>query len=174
MALVDTFVEGRGDEAREVKRVRFKLCDKLGALRELGRHPCRCPQDAPPRLYDQSAEAQANRGAVRLGQDHRRTRPADAARSCALEIQTSEQITPSHHADAYSSDDLRGTGPGRPCVACFEWQSCRGCGFAAIREKFVHDLLLACQQQPIGRGGERETTIRPLAPLGCRQALCGV
>jgi phage terminase small subunit len=35
---VDTYVEGRGDEAREVKRVRFKLCDKLGALRDLGRH----------------------------------------------------------------------------------------------------------------------------------------
>jgi hypothetical protein len=35
---VDTYVEGRGDDAREVKRVRFKLCDKLGALRDLGRH----------------------------------------------------------------------------------------------------------------------------------------
>jgi hypothetical protein len=31
-------------------------------------------------LRDQSAEAQANRGAVRLGQDHRWARPADAAR----------------------------------------------------------------------------------------------
>jgi phage terminase small subunit len=35
---VDTYVEGRGEGAHEVKRVRFKLCDKLGALRDLGRH----------------------------------------------------------------------------------------------------------------------------------------
>jgi transposase len=39
----------------------------------------RRPHDVPPRLRDQSAEAQANRGAVRLGRNDRRARPADAA-----------------------------------------------------------------------------------------------
>jgi transposase len=47
----------------------------------------RRPHDAPPRLRHQSAEAQANRGAVRLGQDDRRARPTDAARRRTLEIQ---------------------------------------------------------------------------------------
>ena len=42
---------------------------------------------SPPRLRDQPAEAEANRGTVRLGQDDRRARPADAARRRALEIQ---------------------------------------------------------------------------------------
>ena len=35
---VETYTEGRGDDAREVKRVRFKLSDKQGALEKLGRH----------------------------------------------------------------------------------------------------------------------------------------
>jgi transposase len=39
------------------------------------------------RLCDQSAEAQANRGTVRLGQDHRRPRPAHATRTRALTVQ---------------------------------------------------------------------------------------
>src|SRR5207245_4265275 len=47
----------------------------------------RCSHDAPPGLCDQPAEAQAYRGAVQLGQDHRRACPAHAARSRTLEIQ---------------------------------------------------------------------------------------
>ena len=34
----DCFSSGRGDAAREVKRVRVKLCDKLQALEKIGRH----------------------------------------------------------------------------------------------------------------------------------------
>ena len=36
--VVDEYVDGRGEDAREVKRVRFKLADKKGALVEIGRH----------------------------------------------------------------------------------------------------------------------------------------
>lgn len=35
---VDTYVEGRGDEAREVRRVKFTLADKPKSLELLGRH----------------------------------------------------------------------------------------------------------------------------------------
>lgn len=35
---VDDYVEGRGEDAREVKRVKFKLADKRAALVDLGRH----------------------------------------------------------------------------------------------------------------------------------------
>ena len=35
---VDDFMDGRGDDAREVKRVRIKLHDKKGPLIELGKH----------------------------------------------------------------------------------------------------------------------------------------
>lgn len=35
---VEDFKEGRGDDAREVRRVKFKLHDKLGALEKLGKH----------------------------------------------------------------------------------------------------------------------------------------
>jgi phage terminase small subunit len=35
---VDDFVEGRGENARAVKRVKFKLHDKRAALVDLGRH----------------------------------------------------------------------------------------------------------------------------------------
>jgi phage terminase small subunit len=35
---VETFMDGVGDDAREVKRVKFKLHDKRGALVDLGRH----------------------------------------------------------------------------------------------------------------------------------------
>jgi phage terminase small subunit len=35
---VETYVEGRGDDAQKVKKVRFKLHDKHGALVDLGRH----------------------------------------------------------------------------------------------------------------------------------------
>jgi hypothetical protein len=35
---VDTHTDGRGDDAREVKRVKFKLADKLRALELLGKH----------------------------------------------------------------------------------------------------------------------------------------
>jgi phage terminase small subunit len=35
---VDTYSDGAGDDAREVKRVKFKLHDKLSALDKLGRH----------------------------------------------------------------------------------------------------------------------------------------
>jgi hypothetical protein len=47
----------------------------------------RRPHDSPPRLRHQSAEAQENRGAFRLGQDDRRARPPDAARCRTFEIQ---------------------------------------------------------------------------------------
>ena len=35
---VDDFKDGRGEDAREVRRVRFKLADKRAALVDLGRH----------------------------------------------------------------------------------------------------------------------------------------
>lgn len=35
---VEDFVDGRGDDAREVRRVKFKLHDKKGALVDMGRH----------------------------------------------------------------------------------------------------------------------------------------
>lgn len=35
---VEDFKEGRGEEARDVRRVKFKLADKKGALVDLGRH----------------------------------------------------------------------------------------------------------------------------------------
>jgi phage terminase small subunit len=36
--VVDTYMDGAGDEARAVKRVRFKLGDKRAALVDIGRH----------------------------------------------------------------------------------------------------------------------------------------
>lgn len=35
---VETYVEGRGDDAEEVKRVKFKLSDKRAALVDIGKH----------------------------------------------------------------------------------------------------------------------------------------
>jgi hypothetical protein len=35
---VETFMDGRGEDAREVRRVKFKLADKRAALVDLGRH----------------------------------------------------------------------------------------------------------------------------------------
>ena len=35
---IETYTEGRGEEAEEVKRVRFKLADKRAALVDIGRH----------------------------------------------------------------------------------------------------------------------------------------
>lgn len=35
---VEDFKEGRGDNARDVRRVKFKLADKLGALEKIGKH----------------------------------------------------------------------------------------------------------------------------------------
>ncbi len=35
---VDEYTDGRGDDAREVKRVKFKLSDKRAALYDLGKH----------------------------------------------------------------------------------------------------------------------------------------
>lgn len=35
---VERYVEGAGDDAREVKRIKFELHDKRGALRDLGQH----------------------------------------------------------------------------------------------------------------------------------------
>lgn len=35
---VEDFKDGRGEDARDVRRVRFKLGDKLGALEKLGKH----------------------------------------------------------------------------------------------------------------------------------------
>lgn len=35
---VDDFIDGRGEDAREVRRVKFKLADKRAALVDLGRH----------------------------------------------------------------------------------------------------------------------------------------
>jgi phage terminase small subunit len=34
----ETFMDGRGEDAREVRRVKFKLADKRAALVDLGRH----------------------------------------------------------------------------------------------------------------------------------------
>lgn len=34
----ETYVEGKGEEAQTVKRMKFKLCDKKGSLELLGRH----------------------------------------------------------------------------------------------------------------------------------------
>ncbi len=36
--VVDQYTEGKGKEARKVKRMRFKLTDKRGPLVDLGRH----------------------------------------------------------------------------------------------------------------------------------------
>ncbi len=36
--VVDEYTEGRGDDARQVKRIRFKLADKRGALVDMGKH----------------------------------------------------------------------------------------------------------------------------------------
>lgn len=36
--IVEDFKDGRGKDAREVRRVRFKLADKKGALVDIGRH----------------------------------------------------------------------------------------------------------------------------------------
>jgi phage terminase small subunit len=36
--MVDSYDEGRGDSARTVKRIKFRLCDKRGALVDIGRH----------------------------------------------------------------------------------------------------------------------------------------
>lgn len=35
---VEDYTEGRGENARDVKRVKFKLCDKRAALVDIGRH----------------------------------------------------------------------------------------------------------------------------------------
>lgn len=35
---VEDFKDGRGEDARDVRRVKFKLADKLGALEKLGKH----------------------------------------------------------------------------------------------------------------------------------------
>jgi phage terminase small subunit len=35
---VDDFTDGRGEDAREVRRVRFKLADKRASLVDIGRH----------------------------------------------------------------------------------------------------------------------------------------
>jgi phage terminase small subunit len=35
---IDTYVEGHGEDAREVRRVKFKLGDKSAALVALGKH----------------------------------------------------------------------------------------------------------------------------------------
>lgn len=35
---VEDFKEGRGEDARDIRRVKFKLHDKLGALEKLGKH----------------------------------------------------------------------------------------------------------------------------------------
>ena len=36
--VVDSYTDGRGDDSREVKRIRFKLADKQAALVSLGKH----------------------------------------------------------------------------------------------------------------------------------------
>jgi len=36
--VVDEYTEGKGDDARQVKRVRFKLHDKRAALLDIGKH----------------------------------------------------------------------------------------------------------------------------------------
>ena len=36
--VVDEYMDGRGEDARPVKRTRFKLADKKAALESIGRH----------------------------------------------------------------------------------------------------------------------------------------
>ena len=35
---VEDFIDGRGEDARSVRKIKFKLADKRGALVDLGRH----------------------------------------------------------------------------------------------------------------------------------------
>jgi phage terminase small subunit len=61
---VDDYMEGRGEDAREVKRIRIKMHDKLRPLVELGKHlgmfqPCR-----PPRRRTGTARAPARLEAI--------------------------------------------------------------------------------------------------------------
>ena len=44
---VETFTDGKGADAREVRRVKFKLADKLGALLQLGRPARTLPGRSP-------------------------------------------------------------------------------------------------------------------------------
>ena len=36
--VVDEYMDGRGEDARDIKRTRFKLADKKAALESIGRH----------------------------------------------------------------------------------------------------------------------------------------
>jgi phage terminase small subunit len=58
---VDTYVEGRGDDARDVRRVKFKLhSDKRAALVDLGKHLGLFPAPKPDhRSEDASSAASA-------------------------------------------------------------------------------------------------------------------
>ena len=68
---VEDFVDGRGEDARAVKRVKFKLHDKLSALDKLGRHlglfDAKHKQpDAPIEVTDEELRAVVLRALARL------------------------------------------------------------------------------------------------------------
>ena len=72
---VEDFMEGRGDDAREVKKIKFKLADKKGSLEALGKHlgmfPTRhhvsAPDGGPASFRDMSDDQLNSRLATFLG-----------------------------------------------------------------------------------------------------------
>lgn len=79
---IETYVEGKGEDARDVKRVRLKLHDKKGALSELRRHfePDRHehsgPKGAPIAVADLSLTEAARRIAFALVRAQRAAKTA--------------------------------------------------------------------------------------------------
>lgn len=47
---VEDFKDGRGEEARDVRRIKFKLSDKQGALEKLGKHLGMFKDGSPPQI----------------------------------------------------------------------------------------------------------------------------
>jgi phage terminase small subunit len=61
---VEDFTEGRGEDARNVRRVKFKLGDKKGALVELGKHLCIFGDKQPPAIDNEPKKTQAELDAI--------------------------------------------------------------------------------------------------------------